>query len=225
VDLYLASAETNHEQDLAFAATGFIPASKLARIMRCQVAQQRTTMLLAEVLLKWALQNRGSLDLPLGKRGEGRYGKPFFQWGNEEGSFSLEPDSPNPIEFNISHSGQWALVGIDNTPIGVDIQEHRAIDDNLARKVLPKTVYRLFRTVDSNTRDALFCDYWARRESELKWFGFGIGGLPDTLPTLPKGIIVRNTQAPQGFSAAVCARGSRAEVAQPQIVFLEQLVR
>ena len=216
VDLYLASVEPQLEREVFLAVRNFTPAGKLARIQRCRIVQQRATMLLAEALLKWGLVKRGLPEALSWSRHESEYGKPFLR--------PQGVDSSRPVEFNISHSGRWALVGIDEAPVGVDIQEHRHIDELLARRILPRQVYELFGDARQDDKDALFCDWWARRESELKWSGAGIVGSTDSSVPLSIEVSVRNVSCPRGFSAAVCGRGLPVGVMEPEIISTDQLL-
>lgn len=53
-----------------------------------------------------------------------KYGKPFVK--------------DFPIEFNISHSNDLVICAINDTPIGVDIEEVRPVDINVIKKVCNK---------------------------------------------------------------------------------------
>lgn len=213
MNLYLASASSEYEAPLVRAALPFVPPGKRDRIERCRSAQQRTCMALAEVVLAWALRGeRGIVPAPE-DRLEGEWGKPRYR------------GEAAAVEFNVSHSGSWVLVGVDDVPIGVDIQIQDRDDERIARKVMPRPLFEKWRNAPD--RRARFCDFWARRESELKWWGIGLGGLGRTDLSLPERVSVKNVEAPPGYSAAVCGtmpEGCRDGAIPARVVSLEELL-
>lgn len=166
-----------------------MPDAKLSRLRRCRQAQQRTTMALGEVLLAWALHDDYGVVAERGARCEGENGKP-----------SLE--GYGGIHFNLSHSGTYVLVGIDRAPVGVDIQICGCDDERLARKVMSADAFHAW--FDASDRAAAFCDFWVRRECELKWWGIGISGLGRGDLSLPEGVGIGMVESPPGYSAAAC---------------------
>ena len=79
---------------------------------RCAQARQGAYRLLALA----ARQAWGLEELPRMERRAG--GKPYF------------PDRPE-LEFNLSHSGDLLLCALDGSPVGADIQQVRAIMEQL----------------------------------------------------------------------------------------------
>lgn len=171
-----------------------MPSEKLARLRRCRQAQQRAVMALGEVLLAWALHDEYGVVADRGDRREGARGKPFLE-------------GHGGIRFNLSHSGAYVLAGIDWAPVGVDIQIRGCDDERLARKVMPACAFAAW--LEAPDRAAAFCDFWARRECELKWWGIGIGGLGRTDLSLPEGVGIGMVESPPGYSAAACGASIR----------------
>lgn len=188
MNIYLAQATPDCECRLIHAALDTMPEEKSVRMKRCRVAQQRTCMALSEVLLAWALLEDRNLKVRKSDRFFGKYGKPMLCVSGEI------------IEFNISHSGPFVLVGIDENPLGVDIQQWGRDVDLIARKIMSPDEYEAWTT--SPDKVVAFYDFWARTESILKWKGVGIAGLRDAL--LPESIGTHPVAVPQGYSAAVC---------------------
>lgn len=75
------------------------------------------------------------------------------------------------LQFNLSHSGAWVLIGLcEDSPIGVDI-EHARFHDNylqLAERFFTKTEVAELKTMDD------FYRIWTRKEAYLKMLGHGI---------------------------------------------------
>lgn len=79
------------------------------------------------------------------------------------------------LEFNLSHSGERALVALsDEKPVGVDIEQFREIRNlrAMAERILsPEELEAFGRSVDPTT---FVLDHWTRKEAVLKACGDGI---------------------------------------------------
>jgi 4'-phosphopantetheinyl transferase len=81
------------------------------------------------------------------------------------------------LRFNLSHSGDWAVVAVTwRQQVGVDMEQHR--DDlecmELARRFFSKQeIYELEHVCDSERARAFF-DCWTRKEAYVKAIGHGL---------------------------------------------------
>ncbi|MBX3611466.1 MAG: 4'-phosphopantetheinyl transferase superfamily protein [Hydrogenophaga sp.] len=95
---------------------------------------------------------------------EGAHGKPVLT-------------SPGAPPFNLSHSGRWALLGIGaETPVGVDIEVERPLDDllTLARQNFSQTEFNSLLATPADARMVTFYRCWSRKEACLKALGSGL---------------------------------------------------
>lgn len=110
--------------------------------------------------------------LPIVERAPG--GKPFF------------PEFPER-HFNLSHSGSFALCGLDDAPVGVDIQ---IVKENW-REGLPKRVCapaELAWLDGQSDRWPAFALLWALKEARGKYEGTGLRpGVREISVPLPRG--------------------------------------
>lgn len=113
----------------------------------------------------------------------GKYGKPML-------SFSS-------VQFNLSHSGDWAIVAVArDVPVGVDIERMRpdvdiaALLERLGETDLPKTAPELYQV-------------WTRREAKTK----AVGGALFDKPA--EDVCAVEITAPQGYAASVALLGFR----------------
>lgn len=83
------------------------------------------------------------------------YGKPYLK--------------NNEIYFNISHSGEYTILGLSSSEIGVDIEKIRPIKENVINKVCTDDEKKLIKN------DEDFTLIWVKKESYVKWVGMGIG--------------------------------------------------
>lgn len=86
-----------------------------------------------------------------------------------------------PLEFNVSHSGSMAVIGVAvGQAIGVDV-EHIKEDGSvreLETQICSASELRLLLGVDSDHRAAAFFDLWVRKEAYLKRTGEGFTRSP-----------------------------------------------
>lgn len=79
------------------------------------------------------------------------------------------------IQFNVSHSGDYVVAVFDRQAVGVDIQEHRTLKENMARHFL--TAWELEQTAmqaEGENREEILCRLWAVKESYIKLTGEGM---------------------------------------------------
>lgn len=80
--------------------------------------------------------------------------------------------------FSISHSGEYAACVIGDVPVGVDIQQKRSANANLARRFFQWEEAEVIEKSPEEKRQEMFFRYWTGKESYLKLTGQGIlGGL------------------------------------------------
>jgi 4'-phosphopantetheinyl transferase len=113
-----------------------------------------------------------SLDLPA---------KEIAFTQNEFGKPTL---AGSPIEFNVSHSGDYALLAFaERSPLGVDVEQikdNRVVSD-LARRVLSPAEYKRFSKLPDDRSKQTFFEIWTLKESVLKGIGSGLSVLPEDI--------------------------------------------
>jgi 4'-phosphopantetheinyl transferase len=100
---------------------------------------------------------------------------------NEYGKPALESAS---IEFNVSHSGDYALLAFaKESSVGIDVEHikgHRVVT-NLAERVLSPAEYLRFLALDASRRTQTFFQIWTLKESVLKGIGSGLSVAPECI--------------------------------------------
>ena len=97
--------------------------------------------------------------LPAAERAE--FGKPFF------------PDLPER-QFNLSHSGPYALCALDSAPVGVDIQMVKSWRPTLPGRVCSQEELDWLQKQPDLWRS--FTTLWVMKESRVKQSGQGLRG-------------------------------------------------
>lgn len=82
-----------------------------------------------------------------------------------------KPYAENAPQFNLSHSGDWLLCAIGDTPVGADIETPRTVSPSLLRRVCTPSELALIG--DDAER---FLRVWTAKEAYLKYLGTGIRG-------------------------------------------------
>ncbi|MEX1186564.1 MAG: 4'-phosphopantetheinyl transferase superfamily protein [Gemmatimonadaceae bacterium] len=81
-----------------------------------------------------------------------------------------------PLEFNVSHSGDWGVIALARVPVGVDVEQIRPGRSSpaLERRFLTESERALLGRRARADGDAAFFVVWCRKEAYLKATGFGL---------------------------------------------------
>jgi len=77
------------------------------------------------------------------------------------------------IHFNISHSDDWVIGAVCDSPIGVDIERVGCADLQIARRFFTEYEYQKLLNQETN-RNELFYKLWTLKESYMKYTGKGL---------------------------------------------------
>lgn len=122
----------------------------------------------------------------------------------EDGKPRLRRDR---LEFNLSHSGELALVAISpQRAVGVDLERIEPDRDliALAERTLDEEEVASLRETAPKQRTAAFYGAWTRHEARRKCLGVGLTGQDPGTP-----VAVRNLDVAPGYAAAVAVAGGR----------------
>jgi 4'-phosphopantetheinyl transferase len=101
---------------------------------------------------------------------------------SEFGKPSLHPPTNQYlINFNLSHSGDWLLLGVvRNARIGVDIEEIKAesATSEVAERFFTKRENAELQSLPPDQRTIAFFHCWTRKEAYLKALGCGLSASP-----------------------------------------------
>lgn len=186
-----------------------IAPEKKSRIERYVRHEDRLRGLLGDVLARYCLCERlgaanRELEFTLGP-----FGKP-------------ELARPGGVHFNVSHSGDWVICGVDDEPIGVDVEAYKEIGLDIAERFFTPLEYEDILSKDGPQRQRHFYTLWTLKESYIKAEGKGL-----SIPLQSFSIRVRSGEAgmavdrlssyqfgiyelDSGHVAAACTRGKKA---------------
>jgi 4'-phosphopantetheinyl transferase len=87
-------------------------------------------------------------------------------------------DSPLPLDFNLSHSGDWLACAVTaGTAVGLDIEYCDPARDvmKLARRFFQTPEIAVLQACDAAEQTARFYDYWTLKEARIKARGEALG--------------------------------------------------
>lgn len=90
------------------------------------------------------------------------------------------------IEFNISHSGAHLALATGTTPVGIDVEENRTVEEveSLVQRYLTADEWCAVLKQRHACRSNEFLKYWTRKEAVLKALGCGLSRNPGSVSTL-----------------------------------------
>jgi 4'-phosphopantetheinyl transferase len=140
--------------------SGFLSADERERAARFYFEKDRRRFTLCRGWLRCILAGR--LDMQPGAVvfSQGAHGKPAVD---------------GPWQFNLSHSGEWAVCAVArDLPVGVDIEAHRDMPDaaDLADRFFTPDEARLIRA--GAPGEPRFFTVWTRKEAFVKAAGTGL---------------------------------------------------
>jgi 4'-phosphopantetheinyl transferase len=107
-----------------------------------------------------------------------------------------------PISFNLSHSGELALIAVaaGGVEVGVDVERLRTRRDpaRLAARWLPEADAAAVAGASDEEREEIFHRAWTRHEARVKCTGAGLGGTPPG-----DEVVARQLEVGPGYAAAV----------------------
>jgi 4'-phosphopantetheinyl transferase len=132
----------------------------------------------------------------------GETGKPYLE--------NLEKPGAFPLSFNLSHSGELALVAVGGVPeIGVDVERTRPMPDweEIARVSFHAAETEWVRTTAADRQTEAFFQVWTAKEAYIKASGRGMAHPLDSFAVVgaaPQSeYVITRLELPQGYAGAV----------------------
>ena len=164
VDAWFASLDV--EDDALAGMRRCLSAAEQRRADRFVFDRDRTAYIASHAALRQVLAQYIGCEAGEIQFGEAPLGKPFLRTAGAEG-----------IEFNLSHSGGFACIGVTRgAAIGVDIEAVRDVDDMplLARQCFAPAEVETLEQLPPASRLNGFFNAWTRKEAYIKAIGAGL---------------------------------------------------
>lgn len=108
----------------------------------------------------------------------------YERWGKPQLAQARKP----PLHFNVSHSGEWALVVVAQVPVGVDLEivNQRTQIRAIASQILSDRERLVWQKLPPQLQESTTWRLWVCKEALLKAMGLGIAeGLKQVSLPLP----------------------------------------
>lgn len=145
-------------------AASMLTAEERARAEGMQSSTARNSYVASQSALRTLLSAYTGTPAAALDFSRGVHGKPVL----------ASPDVP--LEFNMSHSGDWGVIAIARAPVGVDVEQVRPGRHSpaLEQRFLTDGERALLRRRAEADGEAAFFVVWCRKEAYLKATGFGL---------------------------------------------------
>ena len=138
-----------------------MPSRRQAKIDAYKPQKSKLLSLAAGILVKKALENEGILNYEFR---EGSAGKPYI----------IGYDN---VFFNLSHSGEKAIIAVSDGEVGIDIEKNKDFNRSLAEFVFDENERAIVESL-SDDKSKLYTALWTAKESIMKFYGKGISMEP-----------------------------------------------
>lgn len=87
-----------------------------------------------------------------------------------------KPEFRNDKEyhFNLSHAGQWAVAVLDDSEVGIDVEQIKPIDIAVAKRIFTEAETQQIMNQHGDNKLRKFYEIWMLKESYIKAVGKGL---------------------------------------------------
>lgn len=111
--------------------------------------------------------------------GTNSYGKPYL----------AIPDN-NSFHYNVSHSGDWVVCAIDDSPVGIDIERIQPVQLEISRRFFAREEVEFIEQAPSDDqKQERFFAVWTAKESYIKAIGQGLSHSLNNFSTVREGSV------------------------------------
>lgn len=166
------------EDRMFFSLLELIEEEDRKQILRYQFWQDRQRSLLGHLLSRYAIIQEYALTNKEIQIRRHAYGKPYIK-------------DYSQIHYNISHSGEWVVVAIGRSPIGIDVENRREGWDLIGERVFSES--EKYWSQNSYKRKAIL---WTIKEAYVKYLGTGLSKSLNSFSIDIKRKIITEVQKP-----------------------------
>ena len=131
------------------------------RIMRYHFTEDRKRGLIGVLLSKYAISKAFGIPEDEILFEKNKYGKPHVV-------------GRSGVHYNISHSGEYVVCAVGESPVGIDVQEIKDGSLDIADRFFSGEEKAELATKEGDARRKLFYDIWSLKEAYIKCIGMGL---------------------------------------------------
>lgn len=175
---------------------------KQERISRFRYPNDVKRTLYGDVLIRYLVKQKLMIPNNQMEFGQNEYGKPFLKG--------------YPVfHYNISHAGNWVICAVSSQPIGVDIEEIKPIDLEIAKRYFARSEYNSIISNPADRRQTIFYHFWTAKESYIKYDGRGLSIPLNSFSVLNNGVdqykvdldnrcFIQTVETLKGYVLSIC---------------------
>ncbi|MFD3259118.1 4'-phosphopantetheinyl transferase superfamily protein [Paenibacillus lentus] len=160
-EIYGVQLEPNLTSLPIWSLIDVLPIERQERIHRFMRKEDALRTLTADILSRLLICSRLNMKNRDIRLIQNAYGKPLLE--GESG-----------LHFNNSHSGEWVVCAIDDSPVGIDVEKVADIDFSLAKRFFSEQECFDLYMRQGGARLRYFFDLWTLKESYIKAAGMGL---------------------------------------------------
>lgn len=143
-----------------------IPKERAEKIDKIRNNVKATKHLLSNAFLQYGLSE--ALKIPMEEITYiyGEYGKPGIVYNGK--------DMRQQVDFNLSHSGSYAVLAVSDRLVGIDVERLKKDRMAVAERFFCREEYEDILKVDGLEREIRFLEYWTMKEAYVKRIGNGL---------------------------------------------------
>lgn len=161
IDLYILKCPKSVSAEDYQLLCGMCSVARREQVKKFVFQRDKEIAVFTECFARYCISKMSGLSLEKVSFARNCYGKPYLT--NALNSF-----------FNMSHSGDYVICGLSNTPIGVDIEEIVRAPLDVAEYCFSANEKRVLREKNGREADKLFYALWTLKEAYLKMVGIGL---------------------------------------------------
>ena len=240
----------SEEQSQAFYSV--LPDERRERIERMKNRELAAKRILTDSFMQYGICRVMGISLGDIRYSYGEQGKPFLDTAVYGGVSSFWQDNQGNgewcrlerMEFNLSHSGKYAVLAMSDKPVGVDVERGRKNRLSVAERCFHEREYAdIMSAKGDREKEQKFLEYWTMKEAYVKWTGEGLScpfrsfcverqGEGISLVRDEKGIKVwfaTSFLADDGYAVSVCSKAQKdimevRSAGQLQVLAMEEVV-
>ena len=161
VEIYIVKINEGINASLINQVMSCLSSERRKRILKFRNIEDSRRSIISELLVRSLAMNKLKLNNAEITFGENAYKKPYLK-------------SATSFEFNVSHSGDWVVCAIDTEPVGIDVEQIKPIDFDIAKNFFTAEEYRSLTLTKPSEQLPYFYELWTLKESYIKAVGIGL---------------------------------------------------
>ena len=143
-----------------------IPKERMEKIDKFRNRDKAKKHLLSNAFLQYGLSEVLNIPMEEITYAYGEYGKP--------GIIHNGKDMREQVDFNLSHSGNYAVLAVSDRPVGIDVECLKKPRMAVAERFFCKKEYEDILKAEDLERENRFLEYWTMKEAYVKRTGNGL---------------------------------------------------